>query len=335
MFRFQDPIYLLLLLVLPALVYLYARKETRKKGSLRFPDVGALRQVRPSLWLKWRHVLIALRCAGLCLLILALARPQFGRRSREVLTQGIDIVLALDVSTSMEAKDLDSRKNRLEVCKEAVAQFIQGRENDRIGMVIFSGESFTQCPLTLDYGVLLTLLDHVSTDLVRQGMLEDGTAIGMGIATAVNRLRGTPAKSKVVILLTDGVNNKGEIDPITAAKAAAAVGVKVYTIGAGSEGTIMQKVDGMFGPRYVPVQVEIDEKVLREMARITGGRYYRATDSRKMEDVYNEISRLEKTDIKTKEYEEYSELFGYFLGPSLALVALEVALANTRFRRIP
>ncbi|OGG54312.1 MAG: aerotolerance regulator BatA [Candidatus Handelsmanbacteria bacterium RIFCSPLOWO2_12_FULL_64_10] len=330
MFRFQDPIYLLLLLVLPALVYLYARKETRKKGSLRFPDVGALKQIRPSLWLKWRHVLIALRCAGICLLILALARPQFGRRSREVLTQGIDIVLAVDVSTSMEAKDLDSYKNRLDVCKEAVAQFIQGRSNDRIGMVIFAGESFTQCPLTLDYGVLLTLLDNVRT-----GMVEDGTAIGMGIATAVNRLRTTPAKSKVVVLLTDGVNNKGEIDPITAAKAAAAVGVKIYTIGAGSEGTIMQKVDGMFGPRYVPVQVEIDEKVLQEIARITGGRYYRATDSRKMEDVYNEISRLEKTDIKTKEYEEYSELFGYFLGPSLALVALEVALANTRFRRIP
>ncbi|MSS72634.1 MAG: VWA domain-containing protein [Candidatus Latescibacteria bacterium] len=330
MFRFQDPLCLLLLLVIPALVIFYVRKETRKKGSLRFPDVSALKQVRPSAWLKWRHILIVLRCAGLCLLILALARPQFGKRSREVLTQGIDIILAIDVSTSMEAKDLDSRKNRLEVCKEAAAQFIKGRSNDRIGMVIFSGESFTQCPLTLDYGVLLTLLDQVRT-----GMVADGTAIGLGLATAVNRLRGTPAKSKIVVLLTDGVNNKGEIDPITAAKAAAAVGVKVYTIGAGSAGTIMQRVDGLFGPRYVPVQVEIDEKVLQEIARITGGRYYRATDSRKMEDVYSEISRLEKTDIRTKEYEEYSELFGYFLGPSLMLVALEVALANTRLRRIP
>ena len=330
MFRFQDPIHLLFLLVIPALVILYIRKETRKKGSLRFPDVGAFKQVRPSVWLKWRHILVALRCAGLCLLTLALARPQFGQRSREVLTQGIDIVLAIDVSTSMEAKDLDSRKTRLDVCKEAVAQFIKGRNNDRIGMVIFAGESFTQCPLTLDYGVLLTLLNSVQT-----GMVEDGTAIGMGVATAVNRLRGTSAKSKIVVLLTDGVNNKGEIDPITAAKAAAAVGVKIYTIGAGSAGTIMQRVDGLFGPRYVPVQVEIDEKVLQEIAQTTGGRYYRATDSRKMEDVYSEISRLEKTDIKTKEYEEYSELFGYFLGPNLMLVALEVALANTRLRRIP
>ena len=330
MFRFQDPICLLLLLVIPAILFLYIRKETRKKGSLRFPDVGAFRGIRPSRTLRWRHALVALRCVGLGLLILALARPQFGRRSRDVLTQGIDIVLAIDVSTSMEAKDLDSRMSRLEVCKEAVAQFIKGRENDRIGMVIFAGESFTQAPLTLDYGVLLTVLDNVRT-----GMVEDGTAIGLGVATAVNRLRATPAKSKVVVLLTDGVNNKGEIDPITAARAAAAVGVKVYTIGAGSEGTIMQKVDGLFGPHYVPVKVEIDEKVLQEIARTTGGRYYRATDARKMEDIYAEISRLEKTDIKTKEYTEYSELFGYFLAPCLALVTIEAALANTRFRRIP
>ena len=330
MFHLKDPLYLILLLAIPALVYLYIRKEARKKGSLRFPDVRVLKQIPPSGSLKWRHTLIGLRCAGLLLLILALARPQLGQRSREVLTQGIDIILAVDVSTSMEAKDLDEKKSRLDVCKEAVRLFIQGRTNDRIGMVIFAGESFTQCPLTLDYGVLLTLLDNIET-----GIVEDGTAIGMGVATAVNRLRATPAKSKIIVLLTDGVNNRGEIDPVTAAKAAEAVGVKVYTIGAGSEGTVMQKVDGMFGPRYVRVQVEVDEEVLKEIAQITGGRYYRGGDSQKIEAIYHEISQLEKTDIKTKEYVEYADLFSFFLGPSLALIAMEVFLANTRFRRIP
>ena len=339
MIRFQDPELLLVLFVIPLLVYRYFIEQNRRKGSIRYSDISVLKAIRPSWSLKLRHLLIALRALGLAALILAFVRPQSGRASREMLTEGVDIVLTVDVSGSMEAKDLDeNRKIRLEVCKEVVADFIKTRSNDRIGMVVFAGESFTQCPLTLDYGVLLNFLRYVQILMRTEDgtpMIEDGTAIGTAIANSVNRLRETKAKSKVIVLLTDGVNNRGEIDPLTAADAGAALGIKIYTIGAGSEGTIMQRVDGFLGSHYVPVRVEIDEETLRKIADITGGRYYRATSEEKLKQIYQEIGELEKTEIKTKEHIEYTELFQYFLWPGLALLLIEVVLGNTRFRRIP
>jgi Ca-activated chloride channel family protein len=271
-----------------------------------------------------------LRGLALVLIVIAFARPQAGRGHREILTEGIDIVLTIDVSSSMEAQDLDKRKTRLDVCKEVVADFIRSRESDRIGMVVFAGTSFTECPLTLDYDVLLAFLDHIKI-----GMMEDGTAIGMGVATSLNRLSASKAKSRVIILLTDGVNNRGEIDPITAARMAAALGVKIYTIGAGSEGTVMQKVDSIFGPRYVQVPVEIDEKTLKQIAFVTGGRYFRATSGEKLEEVYREIGKLEKMQVKTREYVTYNDLFHLVLWPAMGLVVLEVVLTTTKLRTVP
>ena len=333
MIRFEDPEALLLLGLIPVVIYRYLRRERQKRGSIRFSDTTLFEGIRSSLLLKLRHSLILFRCAVLLLIVVALARPQSGREGREFLTQGIDIVLALDVSSSMEARDLgDRQKSRLDVCKEVVTQFVEGRTNDRLGLVLFAGESYTQCPLTLDYRIFQSFLDSV--DIAEESW--DGTAIGTGIATAVNRLRHSDAKSKVAILLTDGVNNRGEVDPITAAKAAKAVGVRIYTIGAGSDGTVRRKVDGgILGSRYVSDKVEIDEDVLKEVASITGGRYYRATSERKLEEIYEEIGEMEKVDIKTRDYVDYEERFTGFLWPGLFLLGLEILLANTRFRRIP
>lgn len=331
--RFANPEWLLLLLFIPVLIYRYIGRERRKSGRIRFSDTRLFRRIGPSFSLTLRHSLIAFRCVALILLIAAMARPQSGREGREILSQGIDIALAIDVSSSMEAKDLaDQRKTRLEVCKEVVAQFAQGRANDRLGLVVFAAEAYTQCPLTLDYGVFLNFLDGVEI----AGKDWDGTAIGLGIATAVNRLRESEAKSKVIILLTDGKNNRGEIDPMTAARAAEAVGIRIYAIGAGSRGTIMQEVDGgIFGKRFVPVKVEIDEETLKKVADATGGKYFRATSEEKLEEIYAEIGEMEKTEIKVREYVDYRELFHLFLYPGLALLSLELVLGNTRFRRLP
>lgn len=327
MIRFEDPWFLLLLLIIPGIIVRYLRAE--KSGSVRYSYVGVLKRIRPSMVLTLRHSLIVLRVLALTLLIVGLARPQSGRRNREVLTEGVDIMLILDVSPSMEALDFQP-KNRLEAAKEVVSAFIRGRESDRIGMVVFAAESYTQCPLTLDYTILLTLLDDV-----KAAMLGDGTAIGTAIGTAVNRLRNSKAKSKVAILLTDGMNNMGEIDPITAAHAAAAMKVKVYTIGVGKEGRAPYKVKDRFGERLVWAETHIDERTLKQIATITGGKYYRATDERKLAQIYKEIGEMEKTKIETKEYMNYTELCGMVLWPALGLLLVQLVLAHTRFRRIP
>lgn len=327
MIRFEDPWFLLLLLILPGMILRYLRG--RQSGSIRYSHVGVLKRIRPSMALNLRHSLIVLRGVALTLLIVGLARPQSGRRNREVLTEGVDLLLILDVSPSMEALDFQP-KNRLEAAKEVVSEFIQGRESDRIGMVVFAAATYTQCPLTLDYTVLLNLLSDV-----KAGMLGDGTAIGTAIGTAVNRLRDSKAKSKVAILLTDGMNNMGEIDPITAAHAAAAMKVKIYTIGVGKEGRAPYRVKDMFGERLVWGETHIDEESLKQIAAITGGRYYRATDERKLAEIYREIGELEKTQIETKEYMNYTELFGLVLWPALGLLLVQVVLAHTRFRSIP
>jgi Ca-activated chloride channel family protein len=331
-----DPVFLLLLPVIPLLVWLYRRNRKRGPGGLRFSDFSVIRLIRPSPLIRFTHLPMALRILAIGLAIFALSRPQSGVRGEEVSTEGIDIILALDISGSMRAEDFKPR-NRLFVAKQVIADFIKGRRSDRIGMVVFSGRSFTQCPLTLDYNVLLGLLDQVQI-----GMIEDGTAIGMGLANSVNRLRQSNARSRVIILLTDGVNNTGAIDPITTARVASALGVKIYTVGVGKEGGAPIPIDDpIFGRTYARnrdgslVLTEIDEPSLKEIARITDGAYFRATDAATLADIYHKIDALERTEIKTIEYTRYHELFPYLLIPALMLALSETVLAHTRFRKLP
>lgn len=331
MYRFADPEYLYLLLLIPLLAYWYWTRRGKSSSKIRFSDIGIIKKVGKTTKQHLRHSVFLFRLLFLSMIILALARPQSGSKMQETSTEGVDIVLALDVSSSMLAEDFKP-KNRLEAAKKVASEFVEGRQNDRLGMVIFAGESFTQCPLTLDYGVLLNLLE--STKVADDEW--DGTAIGMGIINAVNRLRDSKAKSKVIILLTDGVNNKGQVDPITAARIAQSFDVKIYTIGAGSQGTALYPVnDPLMGKRYVPMPVEIDEEVLREIARITEGRYFRATNTKKLADIYKEIGEMEKTKIEVQEFTRYDEFFIYFLGLGLLFFAIEILSSNTVFRKIP
>lgn len=331
MSRFADPLYLLFLLLLLPLAYWYWRGNRRSVGKIRYSDIGLLKRLSPSLKQRLRHGLFIGRLAAIALLILALARPQSSSKEEEVSTEGVDIILTLDVSTSMLAEDFKPH-NRLEAAKQVAREFIQGRRNDRIGLVIFAGESFTQCPLTLDYGVLYSLLDEMK----EADKDWDGTAIGMGLTNAVNRLRDSKAKSKVIILLTDGMNNRGQIDPVTAARIAQAFGIRVYTIGAGKEGTAMYPVDDpVFGKQYVPMKVEIDEEVLKKIAGITGTKYFRATDTETLRAIYDEIGKLEKTKIEVKEFTRYEEQFVYYAGFGLILLLLELGLSHTYFRKLP
>jgi Ca-activated chloride channel family protein len=267
-------------------------------------------------------------------MILGLARPQSPVADSKIQSEGIDIVLAIDCSTSMLAEDFmlqGKRQNRIEVVKNVVRDFIKGRKNDRIGLVVFAARAYSVCPLTLDYGWLLNNLERIKT-----GMIEDGTAIGSGLATSLNRLRGTKAKSKVVILLTDGRNNTGKTSPLTAAEAAKALQVKVYTIGAGARGLVPYPVKDFFGNTvYQPMQIDIDEDTLTKIASQTQAKYFRATDTESLKGIYREIDHLEKTPIEEKGYLEYRELFPLFLLAALALLFLEIILGNTYFRKIP
>jgi len=328
--RFANPELLSLLILIPFLVGWYIRRQGRMTGTLRYSSLGVLKTAANPKALKYRHGLFAIRVLAIVLLIIGFARPQSGRTEEEVITEGIDIMLAMDVSGSMAAEDFKP-KNRLEAAKVVAGDFIKGRRNDRIGMVVFAAKSFTQCPLTLDYGILLSFLNQIHI-----GMIEDGTAIGMAIANAVNRLRDSKAKSKVIILLTDGVNNRGELDPITAARIAHALGIRIYTIGAGTRGDALYPYeDPFFGKRYVRMPVEIDEESLTKIATITGGQYFRATDRESLARIFKEIDSLEKTKIAVKEYTRYRELFANFLALALGLVVLEIVLGNTRWRKIP
>ncbi|MCB0281476.1 MAG: VWA domain-containing protein [Calditrichae bacterium] len=330
MFEFRDPWYLLLFLLIP-LIILWYFKSTRRQAQLKYSDLKLVKRLGKSLRQRLQVLLPLLRLLTLSAFILALARPQSSSKEEEIITEGVDIVLAMDVSTSMLAEDFKPN-NRFEAAKTVAREFIKSRTNDRIGMVVFAGESFTQCPLTLDYGVLLTLLEQV--EIADKNW--DGTAIGMGIVNAVNRLRDSKAKSKVVILLTDGVNNRGQVDPITAAQIAKAFDIKIYTIGAGKHGTAMYPVeDPFFGKRYVPMQVEIDEETLTKIANLTNARYFRATDTERLKEVYDEISQLEKTKIEVKEFTRYEELFVYFLAFGLLTLVAEIGLTHTYLRKIP
>lgn len=330
MFTFRDPWFLVLLLLIPFFAVWYVRIHAKRRGVVRFSNLKVLNRLRSSLKLRLRHSLFVFRMLALSLAIIAMARPQSSFQEQEVLTEGIDIMLALDISSSMQAEDFKP-KNRLETAKVVAADFIEGRTNDRIGMVVFAGRSYTQCPLTLDYGILISFLERIDI-----GQVEDGTAIGMALANSLNRLRDSKAKSKVIILLTDGRNNRGQLDPITASQIASSLGVKIYTVGMGKRGQALYPVnDPVFGKRYVYMPVEIDEDMLKQIAANTRGRYFRATDEKKLVEIFEEIDEMEKTEIEIKEYTRYSEEFGWFVIPAFLFFLFEIVLANTVFRKLP
>jgi Ca-activated chloride channel family protein len=327
--RFADPWYLLLLLVVPALVYWYVARGRRQTATLRYSSLATVRRADQRRTGRYRHTLFLLRALAVTALVVAFARPQSGVTAEDVTTEGIDIVLALDLSSSMLAEDLEP--NRIEAVKEVASDFVRGRRTDRIGLVVFAGDAFTQAPLTLDYHVVTTLLEELEV-----GIIEDGTAIGMGLATAVKRIADSDAMSKVVVLLTDGRNNRGSIDPITAAQTAEALGVRVYAIGAGTQGTARVPVDDpIFGRRYAQMRVDIDESTLEETASLTGGRYFRATDRESLAQIYAEIDALETTDIDVEQFTRYGELFHFPLLIGLGALLLETGLSRTLLRKIP
>jgi Ca-activated chloride channel family protein len=304
--------------------YKHASRESGVQFSTLLPFAGVKRSRKE----RFRHLPFILRTAALALLIIALARPQSTRSGENIYSEGIDIVLALDISGSMLAEDF--QPNRIEAAKAVAQDFISGRQNDRIGLVIFSGESFTQCPLTVDYPVLKNLIKDVHS-----GMIEDGTAIGLGLANSVSRLKESKAKSKVIILLTDGVNNRGEIDPITAGQIAQANGIRVYTVGVGSVGEAPYPMQTPLGIRYQNIPVDLDEKMLSTIAQMTDGKYFRATDNKTLKSIYKEIDQLEKTRIEVRSYRHYKELFYNYAMFAFVLVLIEIGISYTWLRKLP
>jgi Ca-activated chloride channel family protein len=325
---FHNPEYLFLLLLLIPIVFLYVWKMQRSDASLQISSHQKLAQFPKSLKVKLRHVPFIFRNLALVFIIIAIARPQASNSWRTENTEGIDIMMALDISGTMMAEDL--KPNRLEAAKSVASEFILSRPNDNIGLVIFSGESFTQCPLTSDHAVLVNLFKGVN-----YGLIEDGTAIGLGLANAVSRIKESKAKSKVIILLTDGSNNRGDIAPITAAEIAKTFGIRVYAIGVGSYGVVNIPVPTPMGIQYQQMQSEFDEKSLQSIAGMTGGKYFRATDNSKLRRIYQEIDQLEKTKINVREYSKKNEQFFLFSLFAFIFLILEVLLRNILLRRIP
>ena len=329
--RFASPWLIALAVIIP--LVLRVRRHARD-SAVRFPSLAVLHAVAPAGAGRRRIILVALRALALGLIVVALARPQLGSAQTRIHREGVDVVLAVDVSGSMLAEDFtlgSARASRVDVVKSVVKEFVAARPEDRIGLVLFAARPYTQCPLTLDHGWLLQNLDRAKV-----GMIEDGTAIGSALATAVNRLRPSTAKSKFIVLLTDGENNAGKITPQTAADAATALGIKVYTVGAGTRGLAPYPTQDMFGNKvYRPMQVDIDEPMLKKIAMTTNGRYFRATDTASLRDVYSEIDRSEKTAFEAPEFLDYRELYPWLAWPALALVLLEVGLAETVLRKLP
>lgn len=333
---FRNPwVLTFLLLLIPFVIY---TKRKVKTPGFRFSSEKFLHGLGSSFKLKLAQNLILLRAAAVFLVIIALARPQSPIEESKIQTEGIDIVLAVDCSTSMLAEDFKlngKRQNRLEVVKNVVKNFIEGRKNDRIAIIAFAGKAYAVCPLTLDYSWLLQNLERVET-----GTIEDGTAIGSGLASSLNRLKDIPTnvgtKSKIIILLTDGRNNAGKISPITASEAAKALRIKVYTIGVGTKGLAPYPMKDFFGNTvYQPVKIDIDEDTLRQIAKETGAKYFRATDTKSLRTIYKEIDKLEKTPMEEKGYLEYKELFPKFLILGMILLLLEIVLGNTILRKNP
>ena len=328
---FARPLLLVTLAALPLWWWLRARRLARLSGT-SMSDVRPAAGAAERLWIA--RLPVTLRSACIAAWIVAAAGPRVGGARAEVRSEGISIVLCVDVSSSMLSEDFtlgSGRASRLDAVKAVVKEFVAARAEDRIGLVLFGARPYTQCPLTLDHGWLLQNLERAKV-----GMIEDGTAIGSGLATAVNRLRASTAKSKFVVLLTDGQQNAGRITPETAAEAAAALGIKVYTVGAGTRGLAPFPMQDMFGNKvYRPVPVDIDEKTLEKVAQATHGRYFRATDTKSLHDIYAEIDRAEKTPFEAPEFLDYHELYPWLVWPALALVLVEVALGETALRKLP
>ena len=325
--EFANPKLLWLLLLVPLAILWYVLRHKKQEASVRFSDMTGFVKL-PKTWKAYlRHLLFALKMAALALLIVALARPQSSSTNSTSNIEGIDIVMAMDVSGSMLARDL--KPDRLTAAKRVASDFVEGRPGDRMGLVIFSGETFTQVPLTTDHAVMLNMLGEM-----KNGLIDDGTAIGDGLATAISRLKDSEAISKVVILLTDGLNNAGSVDPYTAGEMAKLFGIRVYTIGVGSYGTAPYPVQTPFGTQIQQMKVEIDEKLLTQIANMTGGKYFRATSNQKLDEVYQEIDKLERSKIEVTEFRRLHEEFYPLVAWALALLLLEFLLRKTIFRTL-
>lgn len=326
--EFQNIDYLYLLAIIPILIVLYHWKIRKQRPQILHSQAAIFANFPKSYRIYLQDVPFYLVLIGLAGIIIALARPQSSSTRKEVETEGIDIVVAIDVSTSMLAEDV--KPNRIEAAKETAKEFIKRRPNDRIGLVIFSGESYTQCPVTIDHSVLLKLIDKI-----KAGMIIDGTAIGMGLATSISRLKDSKAKSKVIILLTDGINNTGIISPKTATDIAITFGIKVYTIGLGTKGMAPYPVQTPFGTQYQYVDVKIDDQLLTYIAQATGGKYFRATNRKSLEDIYNEIDKMEKTKINVAYFTKKQDHFQPLVMFSLVLIAVSLLLKYTIFKKLP
>lgn len=331
--EFANREYLLLLLFLIPYIIWYVMYRKKTEPTMRMSDTFAFRYAPKS----WKVVLMPLsmllRILAFVMIVLVLARPQTQNSWKSETVEGIDIMLVMDVSTSMLAEDL--KPNRIEAAKQVASEFVVGRPNDNIGLTIFAGESFTQCPMTTDHASLLNLLQNVRTDIAARGLIEDGTAIGMGLANAVSRLKESKAKSKVVILLTDGSNNRGDISPMTAAEIAKSLGIRVYTIGVGTNNVAPYPMPVAGGVQYVNIPVEIDTKTLGEIAIATEGDFYRATNTKELRKIYKEIDKLEKSKLNVKKFSKKYEAYQPFALAAVITLLLEILLRITIFRRIP
>lgn len=327
MYTFANPHYFWLLLLLPLFVWLFLYRK-KDPSTFTLSSLGAFREMKPVLRTRLRWIPFVLGLLSFVFGVVALARPQSSSSHSTQSTEGINIVLTLDISGSMLARDLNP--NRLEAAKSVAAEFIASRPNDNMGLVVFAGESYTQCPLTTDHAVLLNLLQEV-----QMGYVNDGTAIGSGLATSVNRLKEVEEGSKVVILLTDGTNNQGTITPLTAAEIAESFGIRVYTIGVGTVGEALYPVQTYMGVEYIKMPVEIDEDMLRQIAATTGGQYFRATDNTSLREIYSEIDQLEKVKMRVENFTQKSEHFPPFLWTSLVLAVMALMLRSTIFRSMP
>ena len=328
-FRFEDPWLLLTLVLIPILII----RERSIANTIDYSSLSSLKAVNQYHYKVLALTPTILKFIAITLFIIAFARPQEGSKRTEILSQGVDIILAIDTSGSMQALDFkknDNQVTRLSVVKDVVAEFVKHREMDRMGMVVFGANAFTQCPLTLDQSILLSFIDKLKI-----GMAGDATAIGSAIGISSKRLKDLKSKSKIIILLTDGRNNSGAISPIQAAEIAKSLGIKIYTIGVGKRGKAPFLVDSIFGKRLIYQDVDIDEKVLNKISQMTEGKYFRATDLKSLKNIYKQIDLLEKSEVKILDHSKYKELFHYFLIPGLFLLLIEIICSNSFLRRLP
>jgi len=331
--EFVNKEYFLLLLLLIPYVLWYFLYHKKSEPTIRMGDTYAYQNAHRSWRVRIMHTPMLLRCITFLLIIFALARPQTHNSWDNKSVEGIDIMLAMDVSTSMLAEDL--KPNRIEAAKEVASEFISGRPNDNIGLTIFAGEAFTQCPMTVDHASLLNLLRNVRTDIAARGLIQDGTAIGMGLANAITRLKNSKTKSKVIILLTDGSNNMGDISPMTAAQIAQSMGIRVYTIAVGTNKVAPYPMPVGGTIQYVNIPVDIDTKTLSDIAATTEGNFYRATNTKELKRIYQDIDKLEKTKMNVKKFSKHYEAYQPFAIAAIISLLLEILLRNTMLRRLP